>query len=248
MAGESPSSTVRVTWIVLTAGVIFIGKNFLLAIEPKDAPGYVPLGSRAAVQAALRTHLKIVRDWLGEKDYLSVAEAGQGLTALAWLYGLQSNEPAWQAKAKTLQEACAQLSASAKAKDLEGCENRAKTCEKLLNELAGRRIDTPTKIQQSFKPFGATKTWMLLMDGAYVDAKTAKSAPELDQLASVIAEEANVVAHQRTDESWRKAALAVRASAQAVADLAKKNDVAAARASFKTVYQRCEACHEAFRR
>ncbi len=250
----SSALAVGLTVSLFLLGIAAAGKgdcpSLLKGTVPFSGLGvdFTPVGSGAGVHAALRSNLKIVRDWLNDKDFLSAAETAQGLTALAWLYSFQSTEPSWQAKTAALKDACSKLAASAKAKDAGDCEKQSQFCEKLLQDLEQNPPLGSKVVEKRMKPFGATKTWMSLMDGAYTDAKTAKTAKEMEHMASAIAEEVNVVAHLRDDARWQRAAGEVREIALRVAAEAKGDDLAQARADLKTIYNRCQACHEAFRR
>jgi hypothetical protein len=214
----------------------------LCAAEP-GAEGYRPVAPAGAVHAAVRSSLKAVQDWLDEKDLPSAAQAAQGLSALAHLYARQGSKDDWRSKADALADACTRLAQSARGKDAAACARHLAECRRFLGELAGEPPGPPLKALD-YTPRGGTKVWMLLLDGAYTDAKSARDAAEMERLAQALAEEMNAAQYLRPDGRWRRSSREVRAAALAVADRARSNDVAAARAALKVVYQRCEDCHQ----
>ena len=233
-------------WRTLLTGLV-VGLLAGLSLAEPAGEGYSPVVPPASVHAALQSTLKTVQDWLADKDYASAAEAGQALTALAHLYTYQGSQPAWREKTTALAETSTRLTAAAQKKDAAACARLAQECGRLLEDLAGSSPgDRP--VEKGFRPHGSTKTWMTLMDWAYGDAKTAKQPQELEQLAGAIAEEVNAVQFQRTEARWQQSSLDVRSAALEVAEKAKGKDLAAAKAALKTVYSRCEACHEGYRR
>lgn len=217
-----------------------------------DAPkvseaGYVPVAPVSALHAALESCLKQVGDWLKDGDFASAEQTAQGLEALAWLHDFQGGD-ARRRKASALRDACAGLINAVRHKDAAACDRAMRACSDLLGELAKLKPVVPTVPVKDFRPPGPTKTWMLLMDGAYGDGKTSTNATELERQALVIAEEANAVSWLRADPRWRKMAGDVRAAALLAAETARKNDRDAARKAFKAIYTRCEACHNENRR
>ncbi|MCI0356289.1 MAG: hypothetical protein L0099_14800 [Acidobacteria bacterium] len=177
---------------LLTLTVILLAVGFGLSPADESASGYTPVSPPRALHAALQINLKIVQDWLNEKDYTSAAQTAQGLIVLAQLHGYQSADPDWQKRTKALAEASGRLLAAARKKDTAGCEKNVRECTALLDELAKHPPAGPKMTVKNFAPFGSTKTWMLLMDGAYVDAKSARKAEELEELALALAETLNV--------------------------------------------------------
>ena len=120
-------------------------------------------------------------------------------------------------------------------------------CNRRLGELAKAPPAAPAP-DKAFKPQGSAKTWMLLLDASYSDAKTAKTAGEMELLAHAVAEESNALQYLRADSSWRKWSCETRDAAVAVAEKAKAGDLAGARAALKTVYNRCDSCHKGYKR
>src|SRR5262249_55226088 len=186
--------------------------------------GYAPVAPTPAVHAAVQSSLKTVQDWLDEKDYASAAQAAQGLKGMGRLYVYPGSDPAWRERASALAEAAARLGAAARAKDVAGCARLVQDSERLLGELA-RSDPGKRAIEKDFKPYGAVKTWMLLLEGSYSDAKVAKETPALGKLAYAVAEEANAAQFLRADARWRQSFREVRAAALDVAEKAKGTDL-----------------------
>jgi len=236
------------------AGVIGVGLAICLLLgapaspatadRPTDSTGYVPVAPASALHTALESNLKQVRGWLDDGDFASAEQAVRGLAALAWLHGFQGSDAAWRQKTAALREACDALSAAVRRKDAAECDRAMRSCSGFLAELAKLRPAVPKDAIKDFRPPAATKTWMLLMEGTYVDGKTATNAEELQHRALGIAEVANVISYLRTAPSWRKMAGDVRAAALLAAETAGKKDMDTARKAFKGVYRRCEACHQ----
>ena len=241
-------------WPILLAGSAVLGLlPALLRVgdSPAGQPGpdrsFAPVAPAAALQASLEFNFKVARDWLDQKDYKSAAQTAQCLAALAQLYGYQSDQPAWREQTEALRDACSKLADAARDKDKDACAQAAGQCEKLL---AGLGKDPPAGAKRAvkdFKSFGSTKTWMLLMDGTYGDAKAARGAKQLENWAYALAEQANLSVHLKADPRWREAALQMREAALATAKKAQEDDLNAARGELKKVNQSCEACHKAFR-
>jgi hypothetical protein len=214
--------------------------------EPVEQ-GYRPVTQPPVLQAALKGQLETVRGWLSEKDFPSAAEAAQGLTALARLHNYQGSQAAWQEKTAALASVAARLNGAARGKDAAECVRLLQECSRLLEELT-RQPPGPPAVVKDFKPPGSTKTWMLLLDAAYSDAKSARTPQELEQLASAIAEEINAYQFFRSDDRWRQHSREVRGAALAVAEKARARDLPAGKAALKSVYRACESCHERTRK
>jgi hypothetical protein len=212
---------------------------------PED--GYAPVAPPPALDAALRSSLKTVRDWIEDGDFASAVRDAQGLTALAHLYAYQGSDPTWRARTTALADASSRLSAAARDKDPAACERLLRECATHLDDLACRSPGPPAS-RKDFKPRGGTNTWMLLMDAAYSDAKTARTPRDLERLAGALAEEANAVGHLRGDARWKQTSRDVRTAALDVAAKARADDLPGAKAALKTVYRRCEDCHDLSRK
>jgi hypothetical protein len=213
-----------------------------------ERAAYSSIAPATAVHGAVESNLTLVRQWLSDKDYASAADATNGLATLAQLYGYQSDDPDWRKRSAALQEACSRLADAVERKSRADSDNAVAECARLLGEMAQNPPTGSRRVEKNFKPFGSSKTWMQLMDGAYVDAKRAETTKELEQRALAIAEEVHVVGFLREDSKWRASAAEVSAAALRAARLAKEKDLAAARRALKEVHHRCEACHEHSRR
>jgi cytochrome c556 len=209
--------------------------------------GFSPVAPPAAVRAALKTNLKLVNDWLSDRDFASAAETAEGLVVLANVYQCYSDQSAWREKAASLREACEDLVTRAKTKDAAGCDEASRRCATLLAELGEKLPSGDRPSANDFKPPSSTKTLMKLMDGTYADAKRAKSVSELSNMLLTIAEVANVARVMRNEPNWQERATAVRAAALNAAQLKPDADLQAARRELKNVYERCQACHKEYR-
>ncbi|HEY7314021.1 MAG TPA: hypothetical protein VH643_32020 [Gemmataceae bacterium] len=218
----------------------------LCLAAPADE-GYSPVAPAAALDAALRSSLKTVRDWINDGDFVSAARDAQGLAVLAHLYGHQGGDRVWRERTTALTDAATGLAAAARSKDAAVCTKQMEQCARLLDDLAKRSPGARDTVKD-FKPRGGTATWMLLMDAAYSDAKTARTARDLERLAESIAEESNALRHLRGDARWRQTSRDVQTAALEVADKARADDLAGAKTALKAVYRRCEACHDLTRR
>jgi hypothetical protein len=231
------------------AGILIVSAiGFAAATQRTTPEPFSPVAPAAAINAALRSNLKLVQDWLKDRDYASAAETAEGLAVLAQAYQCQSAQSGWRERVAALRESCSILVAQAKARDAAGCTQAVASCAALLAELSQNLPSESNAVEQNFKPVGSTKTLMKLLDGTYADAKASKGADELMQLAYALAEGTNVVRHLRLDDAWREAAREARDAALRVAAKAERDDIAGARAELKSVRNRCEACHQAFKR
>jgi hypothetical protein len=217
--------------------------GFCVSAADEDS-SYTPVATPKALQRALRVNLKIVEDWVNDKDYVSAVQTTHGLIVLAQLYGYQSTDKDWQQRTKTLAEASGRLLVAARQKDETGCAKSVRECADLLEAMAKQPPTGPKVVIPKFATFGSTKTWMLLMDGAYVDAKSARSPAELEDQAFTLAETLNVSSHLRNDAQWRTMALDTRRAALAAAAKAAAQDVDGAKRELKLVYVGCESCHQ----
>lgn len=211
---------------------------------PKD---YTPIAPPEALHHALDANLKVVINWLDEKDYISAVEATRGLVLLTQLYGFQSSDPAWRKRTQTLQAGVAKIAEAARRKSAADADKAVQEFAGLLDSLAKAAPKTRPAPDPSFRPFGANKTWMTLMEGAYRDARRADKAKDVELFALAIAEESNVVG-RRSDTAWRQANQEVIDLALQAARQAQGNELEPALKTLKTMYQRCEACHNRTRK
>ena len=231
------------------AGVLALTASAVcLAFTAAPDETYTPVAPAAAIDAALRSNLKLVQDWLKDRDFASATEVAEGLSVLAQVYQYQSTAADWRDRTRRLCEECSRLIALAKNKDATGCDGVVLECGTLLEDLRRKLPSDEKAVEKGFKPPGSTKSLMKLMDGTYADAKFSKTAAELAQLAYTLAEGANLAQHLRRDAAWRQAAVETRDAALQVAKQAEGVDQEAARGELKNLRQRCEACHQTFKR
>jgi hypothetical protein len=233
----------RPYWQFALIGLAVLGLAWTPAPAAPGGEGYLPVTPPATLHAALQGNLKEVQDWLAGKDFASAARDARGLTALAHLYGFQGTDRTWRDRTAALAEACSRLSAAAGRKDAAGCDEVVRECTRLLDELR-KRTPGSRAADAAFRPRGDTRTWMLLLDSSFTDAKWAKDRKELELMAQAVAEEANAVQYLREAPAWRQCSRDVRAAALEAAGKARANDLAGARAALKTVSRHCEACHD----
>lgn len=231
-------------WLVLAGCVLLLGSRGQSQTKA-DPTVYAPVGSLASMHLALHSQLKAAKDWVAEKDYVSAAQTGRGLGVLAQLYSYQFTDEGWRTHCNSLAAASNKLVEAAGRKAAGDCEKASEECTRLIDDLAGKQPKSAAKVEhKGFKLPGNLRAWMTLLDGSYVDAKSAATAKELALRTEVIATQANALTHMRTGAEWRKHALAVRDTALQVSEQARKNEFAEAKKALKGIFQRCEACHE----
>jgi hypothetical protein len=214
--------------------------------EGDQADAFAPVAPPEAIHFAMKQNVELIGDWLDGKDLASAAETTESLDILAEIFSLAVADEQRDDTTK-LRKAIERLAKLARAKDLDGSRKALDECGRLVDELAKAPA---AKKSTARDPVGSasTKAVMKLMDGTYSDAKTTRSVKELEHLAFTVAETANFASHMRSDARWRSAAVEVRDAAAAVARSAADKGLQAARAELKNVYQRCEACHRAYKR
>lgn len=232
---------------LIAAAAVLLAASFCVSPADDADSGYTPVAPPRAVHAALQTNLKIAKDWLNDQDYLSAEQTAHGLIVLAQLHGFQSAQKDWQQRTKALTAAAGRLLVAARKKDGAACAKSAQEFATLLDELTKHPPAGPKVVVKNFATFGSTKTWMLLMDGAYVDAKSARTPVEMEDLAYALAETLNVSSHLRNDAKWRTMALETRRAALDAAARAGAGDLDGARRGLKAVYAGCEACHQGYK-
>lgn len=226
--------------VAALAGFVLTTGRYVPRAHAADA-----VSNAAAVHAAVLSSLKLVRNWLDDKDFVSAAQASTELATIARLYAYQGTDDAWRKRGNAFQEVCGRLGDAVRRKSAADADKAYAECERLLSDL-GR--NPPTGARADFKAFGTNKTWMLLVEGTYRDAKRADSAREMELQIRALAEEMTVVAGLHSDAKWRGLANDVREAALRVAPLATGTDLAPARKALKEVYQRCEVCHQGNKR
>jgi hypothetical protein len=215
--------------------------------QAPDANSYAPLSPPESYQAALRSNLKITRDWIDMKDFASATQSQRLVVALAQLYALRSDDDKHKEQAAALRTLCDKAAAAIRTKNAAACNKALTDCDEAVAALT-KTPATEKAIHKDFKPFGNTNTWMMLMDCSIIDAEDAKSAEDFQHLALAVAEEANVTRFLRNEARWRKFAEETRAVAQRAAEAAKKDGLDAGRAEMKKIKQTCNACHQGYKR
>jgi hypothetical protein len=208
---------------------------------------FTPVAPPAALHGAMKANMKILQGWLDNGDFTSAAETTEGLILLANIYGCHSDEPSWKEKAAGLKAAFQLLMTRAREKDAAGCEKASQACATLLEELADSQ-PKGGKGAGGTRPAGTFRTIMKLMDGSYADAKGTKSASERADFLYTIAECANLTWHMRNDTDWHQRSDEMRDEAMRLAEAKPSADLQEVRRELKNVYQRCEACHQAYKK
>ncbi len=208
---------------------------------------YTPVTSPDILHAGLESNLEFVRQWLKDGDFKSAVQSAQSLDALAHLYAHQSSDAQWRAQTKRLRALTARLLDFCLRKD-KAKANEARVA--LTKELKSLRNATLKKREgvKDYRPRGSTKTWMLLMDGAYSDGKFAEDGKDMARYVREVAEEANALRFLRGGEDWNKLATGVRDVALEVATKIESKSSKEAKPVLKKIYQRCKACHDHYRR
>ena len=215
--------------------------------QPTDTSTYTPLAPPESYQAALRSNLKIVRDWIDQNDFQSAAQTQRLVAVLAQLYALRSDDDKHKEQATALRTACDKVATTLRTKNAEASRKALKDCDDLVAALT-KAPPGETAVHKNFKPFGGTNTWMMMMDCSIIDAQEAKTAEEFQHLALAVAEGANVTQFIRNDAKWRKFAAETRTVAQNAAEVAKKDGLDAGRTEMKKIMPTCTACHQGYKR
>ena len=218
-----------------------------------DRDGYTPVAPARAILAGLRSNLKVVREWLDDRDLDSAAEAADGVRILAALSRCQRAADPWPQRADELAKQADSLMAAAKKKDAAESMVAWERCKKLLEELDALSPDLSNGSSgggagRVAQPIATVRGMMKLMDGTYIDAKTAKTSEDFKLFAFALAEEAHAMAYLRNDSNWPRHAEAVRDTALEIARLEPDSDLQTARRALKNVYEHCQACHKAYKR
>lgn len=223
---------------LLLAGLVITGDG-----HGQPAGGYAPVAPPPALVAALRSQFNVVRDWINERDYASAGPAVVCLKPLTDLAAVQSDHADWTAGINQLRMNQEALGDAVRKKDAAAAAKAIAAANTTLDGMAKTPAPEKRTVANFKFPGGSVKTWMSLLDGAYIDAKSAKTAPDLELLAGALAEEGNALAHMRPDARWKADSLAMRDTALKTVELARSGDLEAARKTLKGVYASCESCH-----
>lgn len=213
--------------------------------DDKPSGGYTPVAPPQALARALKINFDQVERWCDENDLASAAQSSQSAFLLASLLARHATDKA-KPHADKLVAANSKVVSAA----------RAKNMERTRSELAAANAALPLLVENlpaaqpawtNFKPPGTSSAWMRLLDAGYADAKISRNPEDFEALTLTLAEEANVLAYVRTEPRWREMSFGVRDAALAAARESRQN-LDLARKTLRTVYPRCEACHQAYRR
>jgi len=231
-------------------GLLLLLTGLVLTADGRGQPagGYTPAAPPAALVAALRSQWKVVGDWVAERDFASAAQAARCLKPLTDLAAVQSDQADWTNGITQLRSRHDALSDAIRRKDAGAAEQARAAAGQVLDVLAKLPAPAQRSVANFQFPGGSVKTWMSLLDGAYVDAKSARTPQDLEMLAGALAEEGNALAHMRTDARWKADSLALRATAAQAAAQTRAGELEAARKTLKDVYASCESCHDRSRR
>jgi hypothetical protein len=187
-----------------------------------------------------------MQEWIDQRDYVSAGESLRELAALLPLYANLGSSADWKKCHTALKETITQLGNTVRTKNPTEIKKAIDRCGDALDAIA--KADPGTADANGYRPTGGIKTWMVLLDTAYNEAKSAKNAADLELAAQALAEESNAVALLRGDGKWLQTAHEVRDLALGSITRAKADGLDTARAELKKAYQRCEACHQGNKR
>jgi hypothetical protein len=196
-----------------------------------------------ALQAALAKNILHAREWLDQKDYKSLAQSAGGLHLLAELLKAQGDNAAWQQVTDKLVSAARDVGAAAKEEKTIQCQAALDTLEKLL---AGSSDAAPTGQPRPIEKPPAIRPLMLTMDALAADAKIALMTGNADaakKQAVVLSALGKLVSNSRSGDAWHKMAADFCQATEAAATT-PDSDPKAVRQFFRTIAERCEACHE----
>jgi hypothetical protein len=203
----------------------------------------VPLRAADALQAVLHRNTEHAGRWLDEGDYKSLAQSAGGLQLLVTLLKAKSDDPTWQSAYSEVNDKIAALQAAARSEEAAQCKAALAVLQKSLTNA--------NKISPTGKPLPAPKApalrqLMLAMDGIQADAKVALlsgQATTAKQQAQVLAELAALVSSSRNTEKWSDFSADFSKACEAAA-ASPETDTKSIRPLFRSIAERCEACHE----
>src|SRR2546422_10968879 len=120
--------------VVVLSAAFAAAWSSLTAERASDA-AYEPVAPAQAVHVALKANLKIVADWLGDRDYASAALDAGVVTALAELYRYQGSDPGWREQSRALLVACEELTRACARKDAAGSRAALARSAELVEQL-----------------------------------------------------------------------------------------------------------------
>src|ERR1700723_1303319 len=114
-----------VVWILLVSALTgawcYWSAPAPVVAQAPEANSYTPLSPPESYQAALRSNLKITRDWIDMKDFASATQSQRLVIALAQLYALRSNDDKHKEQATALRTVCDKAAAAIRTKNADAC-------------------------------------------------------------------------------------------------------------------------------
>jgi hypothetical protein len=227
--------------ILMTGLIAALGSG----ADDNSSSSFTPVAPARSLGRVVKLNLEQVERWCDENDLASAAQATQSTVLLATFLARQSGDKS-KAIGDQLVRECNAIGAAARAKNMTQTRAGLMAANASLSKLLNQRSDGLVS-WIDFKPSGNVRAWMVLLDGGYADAKIATEADDFYALALTLAEEANVVAELRKEPRWREMAHAARDAALASAKQSRQ-DLPGARQTLRTMFARCESCHQAYQR
>lgn len=228
--------------ILIRPGCVGILLVAFLALAA-DETGFKPVAGPRPLLQVSELSLGSARDWLAQKDLISLAQSGPELELLARLLAVQGSAPDWQKGTANLENLARKLGPACRAKNHTQADEILKAYQDQLTALHKVQVGE-SKMLASFKASGGVKTWMLALDFAYHEAKSSKTPERMSSLARALAEEANALQFLRGDARWRTYSQQVRDHALQAAQAASDNKLEIAGKHLLQAFERCEACHQ----
>jgi hypothetical protein len=217
---------------------------FIVAPRPARAQAVKQNAVASALQAALAKNISHSREWLDQKDYKSLAQSAGALRLLAELLKAQGDNSVWQQATEKLVAAAGDVVTAARQ------EENAAQCQAALDRLekllAAASSGAPSGQPRSIEKPPAIRPLMLTMDALAADAKIALMTGNADaakKQAVVLSELGKLVSNSRSGDAWKKMAGDFCQATDAAATT-PESDPKAVRQLFRTIAERCEACHE----
>ena len=213
--------------------------------DDKASSSFAPVAPPWSVGRVVKLNLDQVERWCDENDLASAAQATQSTVVLASFLARHADDKS-KSTADQLVRECNATGSAARSKNMAQTRAGLTAANASLSKLLNLKSDAMVS-WADFKPSGNVRAWMVLLDGGYADAKIATEADDFYALALTLAEEANVVAELRKEPRWREMAHAARDAAVASAKQSRQ-DLPGARKTLRTMFARCESCHQAYQR
>ncbi len=213
--------------------------------DDKASNSFTPVAPARSVGRVVKLNLDQVERWCDENDLASAAQATQSTVLLATFLARHADDKS-KSTADQLVRDCNAIGASARGKNMAWTRDGLKAAKASLSKLLTQTSEAKPN-WADFKPSGNVRAWMVLLDGGYAESKTATDADDFEALALTLAEEANVVAQLRKEPRWQQLAYSARDAALTSAKQSHQ-DLPGARQTLRTMFARCETCHQAYQR